>query len=177
MQDCIIIVGPPCSGKSTIGRQLAGKLGYKYISSGDIARAMAEEDGTMENLDAGKMAPEDRMRDKMHEILSKSVNVVIDGFPRFYDQYEWLIENHTIALPIAVVVVDVSINELFNRVVNRGRSDDVAIRERMNYYMENTVPMISAIRKNIKTIDVNNNGRDVNSTVNKLAEYLWCRIW
>lgn len=177
MQECIVLIGPPCSGKSTIGKALADKLGYKYVSSGDIARKMADEDGTTDSLNAGNMAPEDRMRNEIKKVFECENNIILDGFPRFYEQYKWMVKHCKVSLPFAFVVIDVSINELFSRVVNRNRADDVAIRERMNYYMEHTAPMISEIRKVSKTIDVNNNNPNIDRTVDMLTDYLRGRIW
>lgn len=39
--DVITIDGPASSGKSTVARRLAGRLGYSYVSSGAIYRAVA----------------------------------------------------------------------------------------------------------------------------------------
>ena len=43
MKKRIILIGAPCVGKSTIGKNLQDILGIKYISSGDIARSMGDD--------------------------------------------------------------------------------------------------------------------------------------
>ncbi len=49
----ITISGTPGSGKSTIAKLLAKKLGYRHYSAGDFMRAMAQErDTTLEALTA-----------------------------------------------------------------------------------------------------------------------------
>lgn len=177
MKRCISLIGPPCSGKSTLGKEIAETLGYKYISSGDLARKMAKEDGDMSNLNAGKMAPEDRMREELYNALSVSEDVVLDGFPRFLDQYNWLV-NSDLDYKFIFIIVDASINELFYRVAHRGRSDDVAIRERMDYYMEHTVPMIISLSDcEDNVIQVTNNDRDIDATVFKLVYGLRGLAW
>ena len=39
---CIVLIGAPCSGESTIGKEVANRINARYISSGNIARKMAE---------------------------------------------------------------------------------------------------------------------------------------
>lgn len=144
MKRCVILVGPPCSGKSTIGKMLADTFDCKYVSSGDIARQMAEADGSMRDLDAGKMAPESRMREEISNVLYRNENLILDGFPRFTDQLDWLIERCK-DRKIIFVIIDVSVTQLLKRAVSRDRSDDVSIHERLMYYMSNTIPMIDRI--------------------------------
>ena len=38
MNDNIILIGMPSSGKSTLGRQLAERLGYTYLDTDDVIR-------------------------------------------------------------------------------------------------------------------------------------------
>lgn len=144
MKKCVILIGPPCSGKSTVGKQLASNIGYEYVSSGDIARKMAEEDGTIDSLNAGKMAPEDRMREEIGDILNQGNNIILDGFPRFTEQYEWLVDRFS-DRKFAFILVDAPTLLLFNRVIARGRADDTAFTERLEYYIKNTVSMINQI--------------------------------
>lgn len=178
MKKCVILVGPPCSGKSTIGKMLADTFGCKYVSSGDIARKMAEADGDMRNLDAGKMAPESRMREEISSVLYQNENLILDGFPRFTDQLDWLIERYD--GKIIFVIVDVSITQLFKRAVSRDRSDDVAIHERVMYYVKNTIPMIDQINSrqlprctvdNSSSANINNVWRTVKMAVKEALNW------
>ncbi len=41
----ITLMGTPGAGKSTLGRLLAQKLGYKQYSMGDLQRRIAQEHG------------------------------------------------------------------------------------------------------------------------------------
>lgn len=176
MYKCIILIGPPCSGKSTVGKELASQIGYKYVSSGDIARRIAEEDGTTDNLNAGKMAPEDRMRDEIAKVFNAEDrgSIVLDGFPRFEEQWEWMITNFE--HEFAYIIVDVPTIDMFNRAVSRGRTDDIAFMDRLEYYMKNTIPMINRIDSHctvfgVPTILVMNNGLYIN-TVSEVEKYL-----
>ena len=59
----ITISGPPGSGKTTVGKLLAEKLNYEFISTGMVFRHMAKErEISLEKL--GQMALEDHEIDK-----------------------------------------------------------------------------------------------------------------
>lgn len=79
----ITISGHPGSGKSTIAKMLAKKLGMKHYSAGDFMRAMAIERGiTLDELT--KIALKDRSIDdeidrRTVELAEKEDNFVIDS--------------------------------------------------------------------------------------------------
>jgi cytidylate kinase len=79
----ITLSGLPGSGKSTVGKALAKKLGLKHVSAGDFMREMAKERG-ISLLELGKIAEKDRSIDE--EIDKRTVefgktnnNFVMDG--------------------------------------------------------------------------------------------------
>ena len=171
MKKCIVLIGPPCSGKSSVGKLLASNIRFKYVSSGDIARKMAEEDGTIENLNAGRMAPEDRMRTEIEDILRTDDDIILDGFPRFMDQYKWLIERF-FGREFLFILVDVPTLSLFCRAADRHRADDGAFIERLEYYKNNTVPMIRKIGGIIEVSNIT-----LSSTVREIERYLHDCRW
>lgn len=141
----IIMIGAPCSGKSTIGKAVASDIGIDYFSSGDIARMMGTE--INQRLNAGEMAPEDRMREKISEIILSSSSFVLDGFPRFIDQLAFIeqcinISGHSLMF----VIIDCSINDLAHRNMLRKRSDANSFANRIKFYICNTIPMIDDIQ-------------------------------
>ena len=84
----ITISGTPGSGKSTVGRVLAKKLGYKHNSSGDFMKDMAEE-RKISLLELSKQAEVDRSIDedidrKQIEIGKNEDDFVIDGRLSFH---------------------------------------------------------------------------------------------
>ena len=179
MSKCVVLIGPPCSGKSTIGKSLAYNTGYKYISSGDIARKMAEKDGSIEDLNAGNMAPEDMMREEIAKILGSDDDIILDGFPRFSDQYEWMI-NRFMHRTFAFIFIDAPILALSTRATSRGRSDDAAFDKRISYYNQNTVPMVNRINKDMAMHDgvtYITNSDAVHKVVKKVEDCLHDRGW
>jgi len=84
----ISISGKPGSGKTTIAKMLAEKLGYQYHYIGEIMRKKAREKGmTLEEY--GKLCENDASFDKeadeyQRELGKKENNFVIQGRTSFY---------------------------------------------------------------------------------------------
>ena len=79
----ITISGKAGSGKSTVAKEFAKKLGIKHYSVGDLMRNMAEEKG-ISLLELGKIAEKDKKIDseldkRQIELGKKEKNFVIDG--------------------------------------------------------------------------------------------------
>jgi adenylate kinase family enzyme len=122
-----------------------------------------------EDLNLGKMAPEDRMREMvLHEINSCSTSYILDGFPRFYEQYEWL--NQHVDYGLIYVNIDVPYNDIISRAILRNRSDDDSIMKKIQFFEEKTEPMIREILSNGECIYNIDNGDDVDiqDAINKL---------
>ena len=161
----IVLIGQSNSGKSVLGKAVADKLGIRYISSGDIARSMKD---VQDSLNAGELAPEDMMRSAiLHKIVSCNISYILDGFPRFYDQYEWL--NQTIAHDLVYVYIDVPDEDIISRAKSRNRCDDGSIEKKMRFFKENTEPMVCSILggEDVYVID-NSNGKDIEDNINTL---------
>ena len=153
---CMVLVGAPCSGKSTIGKATAEEFGESavYISSGDIARSIASRNATVQkNLADGMLAPESQMRGTLNEriwnevILRDKQILILDGFPRFGEQAEWLENLLKGRFNIKYVLIDTPADVLRNRARNRSRDDDrTSFEKRLVYYNETTLPeLISRI--------------------------------
>lgn len=140
----IVLIGPPCSGKSSVGKIAASKVPMAhYISSGDIARKMAERNDTIKhNLDCGRLAPESEMRQNILSALKDafrhSQTVILDGFPRFYDQLDWLNKMLPMDIEIRCVLVYAKLSTIIERSSARGRSDDESLQQRLGYYYNTT---------------------------------------
>lgn len=166
----IVLLGHSNSGKSSIGRAVAEKLGMEYISSGDIARGMSEE--IRDILNRGELAPENIMRERiMEKISSVETDFILDGFPRFLDQYEWLNQVTGRETEFIYVHIKVSHEDVINRALFRGRDDDNAIRDKINWFETHTMPMINEITRNNTIYDIENGRYDnIHVSINKLCE-------
>ncbi|RMF05524.1 cytidylate kinase [Candidatus Woesearchaeota archaeon] len=78
----ITIGGKPGSGKSTVARKVAEKLGMKYYSVGDLMGRLAQERG-MSILEFSKLAEKDKRIDRLLDDaqinLAREDNFVIDS--------------------------------------------------------------------------------------------------
>ncbi len=144
----ILPFGPPGSGKSTLGRYIAGRLGVPWISSGAVLRELAARDRRLaELLDSGELVPDELVDRVMRERLAKADGgAVLDGYPRTVSQAKSLltfIEQDSARLG-PVYYVHVPDQVLIERLLSRGRPDDSpeVIRERLRVYHLETEPVL-----------------------------------
>jgi len=97
------LLGPPASGKGTIGSMLFEKLGCPIITPGDIYRRLREEDSDLghlarESLKDGGYCPDFLTNEIILEETRKLVpkGVILDGFPRTMVQFDYLMENFNV---------------------------------------------------------------------------------
>lgn len=147
----IVLLGVTTSGKSSIGRYVARQAGLRYISSGDIARAMDCDD----TLNKGMLAPEDEMRrrimEKIYDINDPThTPYILDGCPRFMDQYNWLKANTDHKL--VFINIDIPYSEVVARAEIRGRDDDNfgSILKKIVYHIDEIMPMVEYIKNHEK---------------------------
>lgn len=75
----ITIAGTPGSGKSTVGRIIAKRLGLRHYSTGDLMREMAEQ-RKISLMDLGKLAETDRSIDEELDQRQISLGMEEDDF-------------------------------------------------------------------------------------------------
>lgn len=161
MKNFIIMFGAQGSGKSTQARLLADKLGFKFISSGDLLRHLKEINNPIgvklsEYWVKGELVPDDVMEDILYNMFEKeeAPGFVMDGFPRDQSQLESFMAECKVRGWTLRKVVYLRINEdecvkrLKERATIEKREDETeeAIRRRFQIYhntTENLLPKYS----------------------------------
>ncbi len=149
----LVFIGPPGAGKGTQAEWLVEHLSIAHLSTGDMLR-QAIDDGTQIGksaktyIDAGQLVPDEVVVEIIHQRIDADDckgGALFDGFPRTVAQAESL--DKMLAkrgTPLdAVLQLDVPEDELINRLVARGRSDDRpdVIRQRLEVFHNQTAPV------------------------------------
>lgn len=150
----IIIFGPPGSGKSIQGQMLAARMGWRWLSAGQLLRD-EKDPNLLAIMRTGELVPHERtnsIMDKAIERASGISQIILDGYPRAIEQAEWLIQaqkahNRKVSL---IITLDVPREEIIRRLDIRGRSDDEseAIEQRINLYKEESIPVVEYLQDN-----------------------------
>ena len=122
----ITITGDLGSGKSTVGKLLAKRLNYNFLSIGDLMGEMASERG-ISLLELSKLAEEsdeiDHELDKKQIELSKKLKDIV-----FDSRLGWYFVPNSIK-----IFLEVNLDEAAKRIFNDSRSD-----EKENISLEST---------------------------------------
>jgi adenylate kinase len=91
----VVLLGSPASGKGTQADLLCKKFNLYHLSTGEVARKLAEKDQRIrEIIDSGKLIPAEEMTMHVINFLSNEKsdlkNILFEGFPRFISQFEAL---------------------------------------------------------------------------------------
>ncbi|GAA5129764.1 adenylate kinase [Pseudonocardia adelaidensis] len=163
----LLLVGPPGAGKGTQAVRLAERLDVPHISSGDLFRANLQPGAetpigleAKRYIDAGDLVPDSVTIAMMRERLAEddaAKGFLLDGFPRNLSQansLEQLLAERGEDID-QVVELQVPEEELVQRLLSRGRTDDTedVIRRRQQVYREETAPLLEHYRDRLVTID------------------------
>lgn len=146
MKKAVVLLGKAGSGKSTIGKEVAARLGWHYTSTGDLARKLIAGSWQEE----GRMAPEHAMRVAFAADIFPHERVVVDGMPRKAEQVPFL---RTMFDEIVYYEISISDGLAAVRLLDRGRSDDtgIAIAQRLKDYADRIIGIRDAIE--VGTLD------------------------
>jgi len=93
----LVIIGPPGSGKGTQAVRVAGELGIKHLSTGDILREAVKEETELglkakSFMEQGALVPDELMLELIATELDKldGKGWILDGYPRTLPQAEAL---------------------------------------------------------------------------------------
>ena len=124
---CVVLLGPPASGKGTQGRRLAESLGLGYLGTGMLLRqqmAMGTDLGNQAApiLARGEYLPDNLMCPLLADWLScQPGGWVLDGFPRSLQQAvfldDWLAQRGSTL--DAAISLEIPFNEILARISNR----------------------------------------------------------
>ena len=148
----MVLMGPPGSGKSTVGRALADSMGVPLISTGELLRQHAS-DGTelgmkaQPYIDSGQYAPDEVVTEVLKHRLAvpdAAAGFVLDGYPRTKAQAQGIENLSTIDKVLYLELpTDVSLSRIAKRGQTSGRADDEAsvARKRFSVYERETQPV------------------------------------
>jgi len=161
----IVFFGPAGAGKSVQGQMLAARMGWRWLSSGQLLRDTHDAE-IVSIMHSGGMVPHEAITRIMGEAISKSGDIdrlILDGFPRLIEQANWLVNTqpeHGRAIDL-VVVLEVPREELLKRLAIRGRADDTseAIDKRLNTYRQEMYPILGFFtEQNIPVVHIDGVG-------------------
>lgn len=148
----IILLGGPGTGKSTQGQLLVDRGNLRWISMGEIFREKATEEQRKQMLE-GKLLDSDetiRILDLELKEIGDNPELILDGFPRYSDQAEWLLEQHRKDTYKVSAVVNLFAGKdvVKERLMSRGRADDSeeTISNRFDVYEQTSVPAVDILR-------------------------------
>lgn len=144
----IIFFGPAGAGKSVQGQILAARMGWRWLSAGQLLRDTKDAE-LLAQMHTGELADSATVSRVMGDALARAEGidkVILDGFPRELRQAQWLVENqpqHGRAVAL-VIVIDLDHAEILKRLTIRGRADDTpdAIDQRLEIYKEEISPIL-----------------------------------
>jgi adenylate kinase len=138
----VLLLGAPGAGKGTQAEAVVEKFGYKHVASGDVMRALREEQTPLgakvrEYYDQGLLVPDDVVIEAMlSKVQGDAPGYLLDGFPRTEAQARALdgALEATGKKIDAVVYINVSEGELLDRLTGRWicRNSDAVYHEKYN---------------------------------------------
>jgi len=162
----IVIFGRQGSGKGTQCSHLVRELGVVHLSTGDILRSNIEQETELglkvkPILAQGGLVDDQTMLElvdkRIKEVDVQDNGFILDGFPRTLNQAKGLLEFLGADGLDSTINLEVSMDEVMRRILERGREDDIAesIKERLRLYEVETVPTIQMFDDlgMLKTVD------------------------
>ena len=177
----IIFFGPAGSGKSTQGRIIADKYGWRWLSVGQVLRDAGEFD---EILKKGELVDDEtvvRLMNKQIEFAeAEGMEVVLDGYPRDTKQTEIMLADESSKFFSNIkgaIVLEVPAEELWKRIEERGREDDTeeVVKRRFEIFEQNICSILPLLEKKgvpVRKIDGVGSFDEVTERVVKVVQEL-----
>lgn len=148
----ILLFGPTGAGKSIQGKMLAGRMDWKWLSTGEMLRESNDPEMN-ELLKTGELINDEVIYRVFEEAVADAKaknypNIIVDGFPRTKEQAEWLgdyMDSHGERID-QVIVLEVPEGEINARLEKRARMEDTpeTIARRMAIYRQKMYPVLGA---------------------------------
>ena len=164
----IIFFGPAGSGKSTQGRTIADKYGWRWLSVGQVLRDTGEFD---EILEKGELVDDQEVVNLMNKQIdfarAEGMEIFLDGYPRDKEQANILLkESKTTDRDFfgsidAAIILNVPKEELLNRIQERGRADDTmeVVERRFEIFEQNIYSILPLLKeRNVPIFEVDGLG-------------------
>lgn len=146
----ILLFGPTGAGKSMQGQMLAVRMGWKWLSTGEMLRG-SDDPEVIKILKSGELVSDELTYEVFDAAVrdAKTKNypqIIVDGFPRTKAQAEWLakyMEQSGDRIDL-VVALEVPESEIMKRLELRGRMEDTpeTIARRMTLYRQKMYPVL-----------------------------------
>jgi adenylate kinase len=161
----IVFFGPAGAGKSVQGQMLAARMGWRWLSTGQMFRESTDPE-VKEILKTGELISDEKTFEVVRDALGGSKDVerlIIDGFPRTMSQAKWLMDDkNSLGRDVKMVVVlEVPESVIQARLELRGRDQDKPeiVARRMNIYRQEMYPVLSYFAdKGIKIVHLDGTG-------------------
>lgn len=163
----ILFFGPTGAGKSMQGQMMAVRMGWKWLSTGEMLRD-SDDPKVIEVLQSGELVSDELTFEVFEKAIEEArqnnyPRVIVDGFPRTKEQAEWLADymdksHETIDL---VVVLEVPETEIMQRLEKRARMEDTpeTIARRMNIYRQKMYPVLGTFAEDgVKIVHIDGTG-------------------
>lgn len=149
----LAIFGRQGAGKGTQSQRIVDAYGVVHISTGDMLRAAIADEtelglAAQSIMDEGGLVDDETMIGIVGERLAQpdivERGVLLDGFPRTPTQADELVRILGERSIDAAINLEVSIDEVTARMLERGRDDDTpeAIAKRLGLYESQTRPLL-----------------------------------
>lgn len=158
----VLLVGPPGSGKGTLGPHLSELLGVPHVSSGQLLRASVAGGDPFhigEQVSRGHMVPDRVVAQVMADHLRDGF--ILDGYPRNVRQAEELDrvlanDGRQVQLVLELIVPDeVASARLSRRARMESRSDDNpdTVAARLVTYRREAVPLLAHYADRVRRVN------------------------